>query len=378
MRKPKPKRPARARGRPDTQSHRAPGGPPTLEGLDELIVTPEPPAEESLFRLTYRLVEDLQRVRLSHANRTRQVIPLIPAVVQPPRGVPSWGEYFSGTALALATEEARLLALARRLLETDPLGQWLLSQKGVGPALALSILGETWPLTRFKNPGKLWAFAGVDVSEGVGVNKNHPRLREGEKVYRWNWRLKTRLYLFGVSVLRAGDGPWRTLYDERKAFELMKLGVTGGAQVFNGAREEDAPAGALQAVDAHASDAPGGAQHASDTQVKLPPAGAHAEHGAHDTLAPGGAPTPDALLGAQRLSAPAGPDLEADRAQQTHDDPQSIQPVGLRGHAHQRALRYIAKAFLLDLWRVAHGQEPLVVANQSRFRDLGRREEDER
>lgn len=448
------------------------------------VSRPEP-AEESVFRLLYRLIEDLQRVRLSHGNRTRQVIPLIPPSVTPPRTIPTWEAFFKVSAETLAQEEARLLALATHVVKEDPVGRWLLAQKGVGPALAVSILGETWPLSRFKNPGKLWAFGGLDVTHGVGVNKAHPRItRDGEKSYRWNWRLKTRLYLFGVSVVRAG-GPWRDLYDQVKAVELEKLerahahidaqkvsappgrphredatqttisapggapktldiqsgsapagaqhGLDaqmrvrpGGAQVGDDAQSGFAPAGtdlgfhpagAQTSIDARTGDAPGGAQTTPDAQRLHPPAGAqrsvdpHASHvpgGAHDSPdaptnsapagaqwkldaqsahAPGGAQVPcdpqredapagahtvrgtqgslapggaQAMSDAQSSSVPAGTDLEADRAQQDNGDQESPQPVGLRGHAHNRALRKVAKCLLLDLWRVAHDQPPLV------------------
>jgi Transposase IS116/IS110/IS902 family len=408
-----------------------------------------PPTEESVFRLLYRLIEDLSRVRLSHGNRVRQVLPLIPPTITPPRTIPTWEAFFKISAETLAQEEARLLSLATQLLKQDPVGRWLLAQKGVGPALAISILGETWPLTRFKNPGKLWAFGGLDVSHGKGVNKAHPRMTaDGEKSYRWNWRLKTRLYLFGVSVVRAG-GPWRDLYDQVKAVELEKLGraqatgddqdvspppgrpqhgigdqpiypAPGGAQSSSDALSGSTPAGAHADNDARDSLVPGGAQHASDAQIGPAPAGAHAwidartgdaPGGAHDSpdapttsapagaqeelgahlehppggaqrpadahneaapagarhgldtqmrAAPGGAPTWTALLGAQGIDPPAGTDLEADRAQQDPGAEESLEPVGLRGHAHNRALRKVAKSLLLDLWRVAHDQPPLV------------------
>jgi Transposase IS116/IS110/IS902 family len=350
-----------------------------------------PPTEESVFRLLYRLIEDIQRVRLSHGNRVRQVLPLIPPTITPPRTIPTWEAFFKISAETLAQEEARLLSLATQLLKQDPVGRWLLAQKGVGPALAVSILGECWPLSRFRNPGKLWAFSGLDVANGVGVNKAHPRMTaDGEKSYRWNWRLKTRLYLFGVSVVRAG-GPWRDLYDQVKAVELEKLGrahnpdddpevspppgrpqsvaddrgthpVPGGAHGTPDAPMSSAPAGALRARDRRTRTAPGGAHDSPDAPTTSVPAGAR--HGLDTQMkaAPGGAPTWTALLGAQGIDPPAGTDLEADRAQQDRDAQESLEPVGLRGHAHNRALRKVAKSLLLDLWRVAHDQPPLVGA----------------
>jgi Transposase IS116/IS110/IS902 family len=316
------------------------------------------PTEESVFRLLYRLIEDIQRVRLSHGNRVRQVLPLIPPTITPPRTIPTWEAFFKISAETLAQEEARLLSLATQLLKQDPVGRWLLAQKGVGPALAVSILGECWPLSRFRNPGKLWAFSGLDVANGAGVNKAHPRMTaDGEKSYRWNWRLKTRLYLFGVSVVRAG-GPWRDLYDQVKAVELEKL---GRAHSPDDDPEVSPPLGRPQTgADAPMPvSAPGGAHGTPDAPMRTAPAGAPRARDPHTRTAPGGAhDSPDAPT----TSAPAGENLEADRAQQDHDDQESPEPVGLRGHAHNRALRKVAKSLLLDLWRVAHDQPPLVGA----------------
>jgi Transposase IS116/IS110/IS902 family len=347
----------------------------TMAVPDDVSLRPLP-TEESVFRLLYRLIEDIQRVRLSHGNRVRQVLPLIPPTITPPRTIPTWEAFFKISAETLAQEEARLLSLATQLLKQDPVGRWLLAQKGVGPALAVSILGECWPLSRFRNPGKLWAFSGLDVANGTGVNKAHPRMTaDGEKSYRWNWRLKTRLYLFGVSVVRAG-GPWRDLYDQVKAVELEKLGRAhnpdddpevspppGRPQsVADDRGTHPAPAGALRARDPHTRTAPGGAHDSPDAPTTSAPAGAR--HGLDTQMRaqPGGAPTWTALLGAQGIDPPAGTDLEADRAQQDHDDQESPEPVGLRGHAHNRALRKVAKALLLDLWRVSNNQPPLVGA----------------
>lgn len=274
-------------------------------------------ARTNVFRLTYRLVEDLQRVRLAHGNRIRQVLPLIPAHVQPPRGTPSWEGFFTASADVLAVEEHRVLKLAERLLTDDPVGRWMLSQKGIGPSIAVSILGECWPLARFANPQKLWAYAGLHVKDGQGVKRT-----KGQRA-NWNARLKTRCWLFSQSILK-GKGPWRDLYDARKRVEYEKV----GAHIPPDAHTEGAP---------DRDDSGTGAHSVSDTQA---------------TSAPGSDRSAGPIHGdeTQGRSAPADPERgEA----QTDGDTQSATALS-RLHLHNRALRFVMKRLLRDLWVVAH------------------------
>jgi len=255
-----------------------------------------------LFKLVYRLVEDLQRVRLAHGNRIRQVLPLLPASVKPPRPFSAWGAFFAASVDTLETEEQRILRLAERLVKENPVGEWLLDQHGIGPALAVSILGECWPLTRFKSPRCLWAYAGLHVGpEGKAV-----RRAKGQKA-NWSGRLKTRLWVFTTSVIKTG-GPWRTLYDQRKAYEVSKTPVSAQNTVSSQSEfEPDTPrAGAQTGDDRHTTDAPSGER--GDAQTSLD---GHIR-GALSKL-----------------------------------------------HIHNRAIRFVQKALLKDLWRVAHGQPPV-------------------
>ena len=295
---------------------------------------------DDLFRLVYRLIEDLQKVRLSHGNRVRQVLPLIPPHVSPPRGVPSWEVFFKTSAEVLEGEEARVLKLAARLLRDDPIGRWLLAQKGIGPSLAVSILGECWPLSRFRNPQKLWAYAGLHVRDGLGVKR-----RKGQRA-NWNARLKTRCWLFSQSILKAG-GPWRDLYDARKVYEYQKVGrvfeaemtaqqVCESAETQRVFREADA-AGIFEEA---------GAQTETDAQGRIAP-GLPDSVGAHDVADAGGAQArtdlhdSDVPADSEPGDAHPGPDTQTSR------------PLS-RLHLHNRALRFVMKRLLRDLWVVAH------------------------
>lgn len=293
-----------------TAAQRAAESEPTgvpLEGQYTHPADDAPPArEQSAFTMTYRLIEDLQRVRLAHGNRTRQVLPKIPGHVQPPRGLPSWDAFFKVSAETLETEEKRLLKLALKLCEDHPIGRWMLAQKGIGPALAVSILGELWPLEQFASVRKMWYYAGLAVTpEGTAV-----RRRKGVRA-NWNSRLKVRMYLFGVSVLKAGDSPWRTLYDTRKAYEIARAPIL---------------------LDTPGMNAPG-----DDLETEP---GAHTRADSPSVAAPG-------------LGAPPSSDGPSSSA------PEPVTAMSKR-QIHYRALRVVEKALLKDLWRLAHGQEPLI------------------
>ena len=300
------------------------------------------PAEESLFRLVAGLVEDLQKVRLAHGNRIRTALPRIPETIKPPRGVPTWEALFKQSSEAFEDEEQRLVKLGKALLEADDVGRWLLRQQGLGPALALRILGRVHPLTQFRRVRGLYAYAGLDVTvdkagHAVGVNKRHPRLVTTVKedgtsatagVYKWDWRLKVSLYLFGQSLLKS-KGPWRDLYDARKVLEQAKLGISVGAQTTLGDQDKDEP-----------DDLADGGHDA----FEVPPAGDSTE-AAHST--------PDG----QSTSEPSAGDAHSSGDGQATPEP----PVkGLKAKAHHRALRYVQKRLLRDLWRVGHGEVAVI------------------
>lgn len=314
---------------------------------------------DALFRTVYRLIEDIQRVRLSHGNRIRQVLPLIPDHINPPRGTPSWESFFKVSADILEGEEKRVLNLAKKLLENDPIGAWALAQKGVGPSLAVSILGECWPLDRFANVQKLWAFAGLHVDkEGKAV-----RRKKGVKS-NWNSRLKTRMWLFSTSVLKSG-GVWRDLYDHRKAYEYARIGAQCPAADQRPSALDPDMAGAQSSADSQASYVP--SQDASGAQTTIvspsltapaqPLDGAQARSDLHSPDAP-----VDDSSGAQTMDDPhcvtAPGDDELGDARQSVAAPEEHALSKL--HLHNRAMRFVQKAMLKDLWRVAHNQEPLV------------------
>jgi transposase len=128
----------------------------------------------------------------------------------------------SATAASLIRELAVQLAaiLARRVeLEQEleqgffalPEATILRSLPGIGPRLGARIAVEIGPITRFRTPGHLAAYAGLGPTpwkSGTSINANIPS-RFG------NHRLKNALFLAAFASLR--HAPSRTYYDRKRA-----------------------------------------------------------------------------------------------------------------------------------------------------------------
>lgn len=106
--------------------------------------------------------------------------------------------------------------------------EFLHGVKGVGPAMAGVIVSEI-DITRAEYPSSLWKYAGLDVAKnGAGRSRKKEHLEESEYTDKdgnlqkkmgitFNPFLKTKLIgVLGSSFLRAGDNPYRTIYDNYK------------------------------------------------------------------------------------------------------------------------------------------------------------------
>lgn len=289
----------------------------------------------SVFHLLYRLIGDIQRVRITHNNRMRQVLPLIPTTVNPPRNYKTWSDYFSESAVLLEAEEQRLFRLAKKLLAASREGQWLLAQKGIGPALGVSILGECEPLSRFASPRRLFAYAGLHVGEDGRAVKR----KKGQKA-NWNGRLKTRLWIFVGSALKAG-GPWADLYYARKQYEYSKSGPQCALGV-HGMLE----AGLHPGYESQPTTEAGPPQGADESRRSFEEAGiSQAPHESQRTAENAGL--------ARIYTESHGPSERAGDTQEVSDNQASFEFSRL--HLHNRAVRFVMKRLLRELWCVANG-----------------------
>ncbi len=106
--------------------------------------------------------------------------------------------------------------------------EFLKGVKGCGPAMGGVIVSEI-DIHKARHPSSLWKYAGLDVADdGAGRSRKAEHLvevkyidKDGEEKTRrgitFNPFLKTKLVgVLASSFLKAGDGPYRKIYDDYK------------------------------------------------------------------------------------------------------------------------------------------------------------------
>jgi hypothetical protein len=106
--------------------------------------------------------------------------------------------------------EKRAIRVAADSVKHDPVYEWLISVKGIGPSLAAQLIGLA-PAEKFPHPGHLFSYAGLTPEKGN---------REGQD-HRYNRRLKALAYKLAKSQVMV-DGDYRPWYERRKMYEWRK------------------------------------------------------------------------------------------------------------------------------------------------------------
>lgn len=118
-------------------------------------------------------------------------------------------------------EEKTVEKLAQEL----PVWPWAEKIRGVG-ALALGqIIAETGDLSDYSNPAKVWKRMGVGMFQTQAGEWSRQRKAAGADGVAAGYAPRRAAVIFNVSeclIKLNQDGPYRTLYDERKAFEATK------------------------------------------------------------------------------------------------------------------------------------------------------------
>lgn len=152
------------------------------------------------------------------------------------------GELFWGANLPfinarnqIEPERLRIEARMEEIAAQFPVVEWWCSESGRNLLGLAQIIGETGDLWNYANPGKLWARLCVDVYDG----KAKRRQRGVDNAYNAprrsvSWRIADSLFK-GQSErvdketgeVKREAGPYRLLYDERKAREIEKVAEEG-------------------------------------------------------------------------------------------------------------------------------------------------------
>lgn len=118
--------------------------------------------------------------------------------------------------------EKRLLKLAKAL----PVAPWVESVRGFGlPSLA-AIVGEAGDLSAYSNPAKLWKRMGLAV---MGDGTRQRRIGGADAIeHGYSPARRSVAWNLGACIIKAG-GPYREVYDARKAYEADRVDTKGHA-----------------------------------------------------------------------------------------------------------------------------------------------------
>lgn len=131
------------------------------------------------------------------------------------------GLHLKAIANSRLTVEKNLIREAKKL----PVWTWVEQVNGAGALTLGNIIGETGDLGLYGNPAKVWKRMGLGLVDG----ERQRRVKDAEQAERhgYNPRRRALMHVVGTNFLRARTGPYRTLYDERKDYELAR-GITKG------------------------------------------------------------------------------------------------------------------------------------------------------
>lgn len=112
------------------------------------------------------------------------------------------------------TLEESIKAALDAYSNASPVGQWMRSQKGIGPVIAAGFLAHL-DITKAETAGAFWSFAGLDPRKTWDKGQKRP----------WNADLKVLCWKLGESFVKVSgheDAFYGKLYKERKALEIER------------------------------------------------------------------------------------------------------------------------------------------------------------
>lgn len=164
-------------------------------------------------------LDDIERTRIATENRIRSLVQV--------KGLEDSPESrrLGAVAEGLRQMEHQVELDLKRAMRAHPLGPWVKAQRGIGDKQAarlLAAIGDPYIDHRTDSPrtvSQLSALCGYHVlPSGLAA-----RRRKGQKA-NWNSTAKMRTYLIAKSCMKAG-GPWRDIYDKRRANTAGRLHV---------------------------------------------------------------------------------------------------------------------------------------------------------
>lgn len=112
------------------------------------------------------------------------------------------------------TLEAQIKRSLQKYVEAHPVGEWLLSVKGIGPVIAAGLLAHI-DITKAPTVGHIWRFAGLDPTSKWKKGERRP----------FNAKLKVVCWKAGESFVKVSgseDAFYGQIYAQRKALEVAR------------------------------------------------------------------------------------------------------------------------------------------------------------
>lgn len=112
------------------------------------------------------------------------------------------------------TLEQQVKRALTKYAESDPVGQWCMSNYGIGPVITAGLLAHI-DITKAPTVGHIWRFAGLDPTKKWGKGEKRP----------WNAALKTLCWKIGESFVKFSGREecfYGKLYEQRKQLEVQR------------------------------------------------------------------------------------------------------------------------------------------------------------
>lgn len=107
--------------------------------------------------------------------------------------------------------ENQIKLALQKYVQSKPVGQWLMAQKGIGPVISAGLLAHI-DIHKAQTAGAIWKYAGIDPTQKWEKGQKRP----------WNAQLKVLCWKAGESFVKVSgkeDALYGKLYKERKEFE---------------------------------------------------------------------------------------------------------------------------------------------------------------
>lgn len=126
--------------------------------------------------------------------------------------------------MMIGPEEHALELKVKRLARQLPVYEWVKETPGFGDFGLGQIVGEAGDLGRYPNPAKLWKRMGLAVIDG----KSQRRITGADALkHGYDPRRRSLMWNIGAAAIRNRSEPYRTLYDERKVYEVETATAKG-------------------------------------------------------------------------------------------------------------------------------------------------------